>query len=112
MSFLQKLPAFLKNKYVLTVLAFFLWLLFFDTNDLIRQYERQTKLDELEEQKRFYKDRIEESKAELKALTTDTSKLERFARERYLMKKPNEDIYVIVPEDQEGEEGKNLLENQ
>lgn len=112
MSLLEKLPPYLKNKYVLTVAAFLLWLLFFDNNDLIRQFERQQKLDELQEQKRYYKERIEESRAELKALTTDTSKLERFARERYLMKKENEDIYVIVPEDQEGEEGENLLENQ
>lgn len=112
MKFLEKLPPYLKNKYVLTVLAFFLWLLFFDSNDLLLQFERHQKLDELREQKAYYKERIEKNKAELQALTSDTNKLERFARERYLMKKPNEDIYVIVPEDKEGEEGENLLENQ
>ncbi len=112
MKLLRKLPRFLKNKYVLTVLAFLLWLLFFDNNDLIRQYERHQRLNELKEQRSFYKERIERTKEELKALTSDTSELERFARERYLMKKPNEDIYVIVDEEEEGKEGENLLENQ
>lgn len=112
MKLLQKLPRFLKNKYVLTVLAFFIWLLFFDNNDLIRQYERQQQLEKLKEQRSFYKERIDRTRAELKALTSDTSELVRFARERYLMKKPNEDIYVIVDEEEEGKEGENLLENQ
>ncbi len=110
MKLIHKLPSFLKNKYVLTVLAFLIWLLFFDSNDLLLQYQRHQKLDELKEQKAFYKDRIEKSRKELQALTSDTSELIRFARERYLMKKANEDIYVIVPEEKEGKERENLLE--
>jgi cell division protein FtsB len=110
MKLIDRLPSFLKNKYVLTVLAFFVWLLFFDSNDLILQYQRNQELQELEQQKGYYKERIDESRAELKALSSDTSELIRFARERYLMKKPDEDIYVIVPEDQEGKERENLLE--
>lgn len=112
MKLIQKLPSFLKNKYVLTVLAFFIWLLFFDNNDLLRQYERHQRLEKLKEQRGFYKERIGQTRAELKALTSDTNELVRFARERYLMKKANEDIYVIVDEEEEGNEGENLLENQ
>lgn len=109
----ERLSRLLKNKYVLTVFAFFIWLLFFDNNDLIQQYERSQRLQKLKEERDFYKDRTERARNELKALNSDTAELERFARERYLMKKENEDIFMIVEEGEEEELGdkENLLEN-
>lgn len=110
MKRVQSILPYLKNKYVITVLVFFIWLLFFDNNDLIRQYNREQQLQELKEERNFYKERIEETRAELKALTSDPEKLERFARERYLMKKKNEEIFVIVDEDEEKVGSEKLLE--
>lgn len=109
----ERLTRFLKNKYVLTVFAFFAWLLFFDNNDLIRQHERSQQLEKLKEERDFYKERTEKARNELRALNSDSSELERFARERYLMKKENEDIFMIVEEGDAEELGdkENLLEN-
>lgn len=106
----QSILPYLKNKYVITVLAFFFWLLFFDSNDLIRQYNREQQLEKLKEERAFYKERIEETRSELKALSSDPGELERFARERYLMKKENEDIFVIVDEEDEKKDQEKLLE--
>lgn len=74
------------------------WMLFFDRNDLISQYDYRTELTKLQEEKDFYTFEIERVKKTLDELTTNQAMLEKFAREKYLMKKENEDVYVIIPE--------------
>ena len=88
----------LRNKYLIAFVAFLTWMLFFDRNDLISQYEYRSQLIKLEAEKAFYT--LESAKAvkDLNELTTDQSKLEKFAREKYLMKKENEDVFVIIQE--------------
>lgn len=95
----NKVPPFLKNRYILTALGFFFWMLFFDQNDLISQVKLKNQLYELEKDKEYYKEQIQVTQEELENLLNDNEKLERFAREKYLMKKPDEDIFVIVYED-------------
>tara|TARA_B100000780_G_scaffold277206_2_gene247376 strand:+ start:170 stop:475 length:306 start_codon:yes stop_codon:yes gene_type:complete len=95
----NKVPPFLKNRYILTALGFFFWMLFFDQNDLISQIKLKNQLYELEKDKEYYKEQIQVTQEELENLLNDNEKLERFAREKYLMKKPDEDIFVIVYED-------------
>lgn len=92
---LSKIPSWLKNRYVLTTLAFVLWVLFFDRNDLFTQLERARDLRGLEKSKKYYTQQIDASKKELDQMSNNPAALEKFAREKYRMKKDNEDEYEI-----------------
>lgn len=94
----QRIPPLLRNKYVLTTLGFIIWLLFFDRHDIISQIKLRKELHKLEEEKAFYVKEIEKDTKNLNELLTNPKTLEKFAREKYLMKKDNEDIFVIVNE--------------
>ena len=95
---LKKLPFWFKNKYFITGSIFLLWLLFFDRNDLVSQYKIRGELKKLEEEKKFFLEEIKKDQESLNDLKTNPQTLEKFAREKYLMKKDNEDIFVIVKE--------------
>lgn len=69
---------------------------FFDSNDIFTQYQLNKKVNTLEEQKLYYQEKIEEVKNDREELLSNPQLLEKFAREKYLMKKPSEDIYVVV----------------
>lgn len=86
----------LKNKYFLTIAGLLVWLVFFDKNDVFTQYELIQKCGKLEKDKEYYLSEIENNKASLADLRTNTKSLETFSREKYLMKKENEDVYVFV----------------
>jgi cell division protein FtsB len=96
---LDKLPDFTKNFYLITAVLFVGWMLFFDTNDVYSQYKLKQKLHELESQKVYYEDNIIEVRSEREALLNDEDLLEKFAREKYFMKKSGEDLFVIVEEE-------------
>lgn len=85
---------FFTNIFVLIILVFTIWMLFFDENSYLVHREFNKEIEELEKTIQFYEDRIKEDKAIIKNLQ-DSLELERFAREKYLMKKKNEDIYII-----------------
>jgi cell division protein FtsB len=93
-----KIPALLRNKYLLATAAFLSWMLFFDDNDIISQVRLRLKLSEYESKKEYYQEKISEVKKEKEELLTNQASLEKFAREQYMMKKDNEDLFVIVPE--------------
>jgi len=86
----------LKNKYFLTAIAIVTWLLFFDKNDVFTQWDLIQKCNKLEKERNYYIAEIESNKAQLNELKTNMKSLETFAREKYLMKKDNEDVYVFV----------------
>jgi cell division protein FtsB len=90
------IPPFLKNKYVIASIALMAWLIFFDGNDFFTQYSYRKKLNELEKEKEYYRVEIEKNRQELQSLVSSKKNLEKFAREKYLMKKDNEDIFVIL----------------
>jgi len=92
---LKKLPPFLKNFYVLVTAGFIIWVLFFDINDLVNQYFALKKMQELEEEKDFYLQKTEEVKKEREEVLSKPHLLEKFAREKYLMKKKTEEVYII-----------------
>jgi len=97
-KFLRIALKILRNKYVLALLVFFVWLLVFDRNNLIDRVKYERELNEMERQKAYYLERIEEDSRKLNELKTNDENLEKFAREQYFMKKENEDIFVIVDE--------------
>ena len=74
-------------------------MLFIDEHDMISQMELKSELRDLVKTKDYYDVQIEVTKKDLEELLTNNDNLERFAREKYLMKKPNEDIFVIVHEE-------------
>ncbi|MEQ9232068.1 MAG: septum formation initiator family protein [Cyclobacteriaceae bacterium] len=98
MNFLDRVPKVFKNFYFIVGVIFLLWLLIFDSNDLFTQSRLSTKKKDLEESKEFYEDKILEVKNDREALLTDEEQLEKLAREKYLMKKDSEDVYIIVEE--------------
>ena len=86
-------PQWVKNPYFLLGFSFLLWMLFFDANvELNREFKKEIK--ELNTTINFYKKEINEDKKTITELQ-DSLQLEKFAREKYLMKKENEDIYII-----------------
>ena len=81
------------NIYVLILTIFMIWMFFFDANvQLNKEFNREIK--ELNHTINFYKKEIDRDNKTIEALK-DSLQLEKFAREKYLMKKSNEDIYII-----------------
>src|SRR5688572_30475821 len=93
---MKKILPYLKNKYIIVSAFFFIWMLFVDRNDFIAQSQQVHKLNSLKKEKTYYQEEILKTQQDLTELTTDPEHLEKFAREKYLMKKDNEDIFVIV----------------
>ncbi|MCX8020660.1 MAG: septum formation initiator family protein [Chitinophagaceae bacterium] len=97
---IQSLPNWLKNKYFLSFTGFLVILLFFDKNNIFNQIERTRDLQKLQQSKASYTQRIEQEKQMLQDLQKNPRAIEKFARENYLMKRPNEEIFLI-PENYE-----------
>jgi cell division protein FtsB len=97
MAFRRLIDLF-KNKFFILTIAFIVWMLFFDKNDIISQYEYHQQVNNLKQERDFYQTETGKVSKDLDELTSDPQKLEKFAREKYLMKKDNEDVFVIVKE--------------
>lgn len=96
---LKKFPPIFKNFYFLTTFCFLVWMTFIDSNDLIARFEMGSKLRALEGEKAYYQEKIVEVEKDRKELMTNKELLEKFAREKYLMKKETEDVFVIEVKD-------------
>ena len=101
MKFLTHIPAWLRNKYLIALGVFAAIILFFDKNDVFTQAARKRQLRDLQESKQYYTDRITAERKELEELKSDPGTLEKYAREKYLMKRDHEDLYLIpeLPEE-------------
>lgn len=87
-----------KNKFVLTSIIFIVWITLIDRNNLISQFKLVRELSELKKKKEYYLREIEKDKKATFELNTNINTLEKFAREKYLFKRKNEDIFLIVKE--------------
>jgi cell division protein FtsB len=92
---------YIHNKYFYTGAAFVIWLTFFDQESLIDQYRLSRTIDELEDQKTFYLEEIDRNERTLYELENDSARLEQLAREKYFMKRDNEEVFVIIKDDNE-----------
>jgi cell division protein DivIC len=92
----MKIIKLLKNKYLLSIIALVVWLGYFDKNDVFTQFELIRKCNKLNVEKDYYIAEIEKNKKEIIELQTNMESLETFAREKYLMHKDNEDVFVFV----------------
>lgn len=95
----MRIPKITRNFYFLTGSLFFVWMLFLDGNDLINQVRLTKQLNNLESEKAYYEKKIVEVEKARQELMNDPAMLEKYAREKYLMKKPGEDLYVVVVEE-------------
>ena len=95
----EALKPYLYNRYMFTFLGFLVWLTFFDKHDFILQQSYRNKLSDLQEERDYYMEQIEKNKAEMQELFTNNRNLEKFAREKYYMKRDNEDVFVFVDKD-------------
>ena len=86
---------FLRNKYIVAIIAFACWILFFDRNDLFTQWDRKTELKKLETSKDYYVEEIAKIKKDLSDLNNNQAILEKFARENFYLKRSNEDVFVV-----------------
>ncbi|MDR2971210.1 MAG: septum formation inhibitor [Bacteroidales bacterium] len=93
---LEKIPPVFRNKFVLTITFFIVWLILFDSNNLISRYKELSQLRKLRKEKEFFTEKIASDKNKLYELKTNNSNLEKFAREQYKMKKPDEDLYIVL----------------
>lgn len=93
---MRLLPRWMTNKYLLAAVFFIVWLLFFDHNDLMLQYRRGQELKEVRAKADYYRQKITETRKEVASLRENAASLEKVAREKYLMKKDNEDLFIIA----------------
>jgi cell division protein DivIC len=95
---LKRVPPIFRNFYVVGIAFFLVWMTFLDQNDFLSRFRLSAKLRSLENEKEYYQEKIKEVEKDHQHLFGDNESLEKFAREKYLMKKKTEDIYLIVEE--------------
>ncbi|SFE28901.1 Septum formation initiator [Chitinophaga sp. CF118] len=86
----------MKNKFFIAAVAFVVWLSSMDRNNFLSQYELRSEVNKLEDQKAFFQNEIDQTRKEQEELLSSPEKLEKFAREKYLMKKDDEDLFIIT----------------
>jgi hypothetical protein len=99
MKRLRILLYIVRNKYIVTTLAFLVWIIVFDKNNILSQLKLTSKLHQLKNEKKYFLQQIRQDDIETKELMTDPASLEKFAREEYLMKRDSEDIFLIIHKD-------------
>ena len=92
----KKLPPAFRNFYVVSGILFVVWMTFLDSNDLVTRFRMASKLGDLEDEKEYYTQKIVEVEKDRSELMTNKELREKFAREKYLMRKESEDVFVIV----------------
>ena len=87
------------NKYVVTLVGFFIFLIFFDNHNLISRWETSRKINSMEKEIKFYQSEIDKNKAKMNEMQTSDESLEKYAREQYHLKKDSEDVFIIKEEE-------------
>jgi cell division protein DivIC len=91
----SRIPPFLKNKYLLAGGFFVVWMFLFDPKDIHTDFTQNTKLQELQKNEQHFNQLITDTKKELEQLKTNAQTIEKYAREKYMMKKDNEDLFIV-----------------
>ena len=95
MKLLAHVPSILRNKFLLAGTGFFVWMLFFDNDNLVVQMDRRKELSEKREGVTYYRQQIKENRQFSADITTNAAALEKYAREKFKMKREGEDVFVI-----------------
>jgi cell division protein FtsB len=91
----RKILSILSNKYIIALIVFAVIMLFTDHNNIFEQMDRKQQLEQLQSKKAYYQQEIEKTKKELADLSNNSAALEKYAREKFLMKRDSEDVFVI-----------------
>lgn len=91
----MKIVRLFKNKFLIATVFFVVWMLFFDHNNLFLHLQYRNELNDLKRSKEYYKEQISKTRTEVELFKKDPKWMEKVAREQYLMKRDNEDVYVI-----------------
>lgn len=84
-----------QHKYLITIAAFLVIIVFLDENSLIQRQKHQQEISTLKSEIERYRQQFEEDTRKLKELTSNPEAMEKIAREKYLMKRPNEDVFIF-----------------
>ena len=95
MKLLIQLPAWLRNKFFIAFAAFAVWMLFFDERDVFTMRHHRQELRELQQSKKYYTEQINQERTVLESLKNSPATLEKYAREKYYMKRDNEDLFLV-----------------
>lgn len=98
MKFITGTFSIIKNKYFLAITLFLVWMIFFDPKDWRLINARSNKLTELEKSETHLENLIKDTRIELDLLKTNAQTIEKYAREKYFMKKDNEDLFIVQSE--------------
>ena len=99
-NFWHKVYSVFINKYFLSLVGFSVWVIFFDQHNLVDRYKSKQRLNQLKQDTVFYQKKIRSDRESIRLLKTNPQNLERFAREQYLMKAPDEEVFVILKKGQ------------
>ncbi len=98
-SWLKVAPKWLRNFYVLSGLSFLIWMWLFDVNNLSARFDQLDEFDQLKEEKAYYEQELERLRQERQELRSSNAALEKFAREKYFLRKDGEEVYLFVTDD-------------
>jgi cell division protein FtsB len=91
----MKIVRLFKNKFLIATVFFVVWMLFFDHNNIFLHLQYRNELNDLKKSKEYYKEQIGKTRKEVELFKTDPRWMEKVAREQYLMKQDNEDVFVV-----------------
>ena len=93
---MKKILKIIINKYTITLLLFVIWMVFFDSSSVLNRMKYREKLNSLKQEKHFFLEEIKKDSILSQKLLSDTTEIEKFARENYLMKKEKEDVFLVI----------------
>lgn len=97
--FIQK---YILNKYTITIFLFLVWMIFFDSTSFLVVNELNQEVNKYEDQLEYYKTEYDKNSEFYNRLMNNKDEKEKFARENYFMKKPNEEIFILVADSAQG----------
>jgi cell division protein DivIC len=97
----RKTVSVIKNKFFITLVLFSVWMIFFDKNNVVNQIELRKNLRQYQKEKQYYQQQIAADSEATYDLMSDSTHLEKFARERYFMKKDSEDVFLMIKKEKE-----------
>jgi cell division protein FtsB len=95
MKFIKKIMPYVANRYFIVSIGFVVWMLFFDQRDFFQQRERAAELKKVEDAKKYYQKEIEYTQKQLNNIQNNKAAIEKYARERYLLRREGEELYLF-----------------
>jgi cell division protein DivIC len=92
---MKKFSSIITNKYLLAIAFFLVWMTFFDQKDFFNTLQTKKEFNALQEKKKYYVGEIVKARQELSDFQNNSAAIEKFARQRYFLKRDGEDVFII-----------------